>query len=36
VILAIALPSANTEAAKELYRKMEKELNFNPRTKLGV
>jgi len=36
VILAIALPPANTEAAKELYRKMEKELNFNPRTKLGV
>ena len=36
VILAIALPPADTEAAKELYRKMEKELNFNPRTKLGV
>jgi len=36
VILTIALPPANTEAAKELYRKMEKELNFNPRTKLGV
>jgi len=35
-ILAIALPPADTEAAKELYRKMEKELNFNPRTKLGV
>jgi curved DNA-binding protein len=36
VILTIALPPADTESAKELYRKMEKELNFNPRTKLGV
>jgi curved DNA-binding protein len=36
VILTIALPPANTEAAKELYRKMENELNFNPRNKLGV
>jgi curved DNA-binding protein len=36
VILTIALPPADTGAAKELYRKMEKELNFNPRTKLGV
>ena len=35
-ILTIALPPAGTEAARELYRKMEKELNFNPRTKLGV
>ncbi len=36
VILSIALPPADSESAKELYRKMEKELNFNPRTKLGV
>jgi curved DNA-binding protein len=36
VILTIALPPADSEAAKEFYSKMEKELNFNPRTKLGV
>jgi curved DNA-binding protein len=36
VILTIALPPADTESAKDLYRKMEQELNFNPRTKLGV
>jgi curved DNA-binding protein len=36
VILTIALPPADTVAAKDLYRKMEKELNFNPRAKLGV
>ena len=36
VILVIALPPADTAAAKDLYRKMEKELNFNPRAKLGV
>ncbi len=36
VIVAIALPPANTEAAKDFYRKMKQELNFNPRTKLGV
>jgi curved DNA-binding protein len=36
VILSIALPPADTEAAKDIYRKMEQELNFNPRTKLGV
>lgn len=36
VILSIALPPAQTEAAKELYRKMAHELAFNPRTKLGV
>jgi curved DNA-binding protein len=35
-VLSIALPPADTEAAKDLYRKMERELNFNPRTKLGV
>lgn len=36
VILAIALPPADTEAAKAFYRKMEQELAFNPRTRLGV
>lgn len=36
VILSIALPPADTEAAKDLYRKMAHELNFNPRAKLGV
>jgi curved DNA-binding protein len=36
VILAIALPPADTEAAKDVYRKMAQELNFNPRAKLGV
>ena len=36
VILAIALPPADTETAKEFYRKMAQELNFNPRAKMGV
>jgi curved DNA-binding protein len=36
VILFIALPPADTEAAKDLYRKMAHDLDFNPRTKLGV
>ncbi|MGA8865015.1 MAG: DnaJ C-terminal domain-containing protein [Gallionella sp.] len=36
VILAIALPPADSETAKDFYRKMEKEFNFNPRAKLGV
>lgn len=36
VILSIALPPANTEAARDLYRKMAHDLNFNPRTRLGV
>ncbi len=36
VILQIKLPSADSEAAKALYRKMEQELAFNPRSKLGV
>lgn len=36
VILTIALPPADTEAAKDVYRKMAQELNFNPRAKLGV
>lgn len=36
VVLAIALPPADTEVAKDFYRKMAQELNFNPRAKLGV
>ncbi len=36
VNLTIALPPADSEAAKDFYRKMQKELDFNPRTKLGV
>jgi curved DNA-binding protein len=36
VILAISLPPADTEAARDLYRKMALELNFNPRVKMGV
>ena len=36
VILSIALPPADTEAARDLYRKMAQELNFNPRARLGV
>ncbi|TCK17755.1 curved DNA-binding protein [Thiogranum longum] len=36
VIPQIVLPPANTDEAKALYRKMEQELAFNPRSKLGV
>jgi curved DNA-binding protein len=36
VILAIALPAANSDAAKDLYKKMAQELDFNPRAKMGV
>ena len=36
VILAIALPPADTESAQAFYRKMAQELNFNPRAKMGV
>lgn len=36
VVLQIALPPAETEAAKALYRKMAEELRFNPRRQLGV
>jgi curved DNA-binding protein len=36
VILSIALPPADTEAAKDLYRNLEQKRDFNPRTKLGV
>jgi len=36
VILQIVLPPANTEEAIALYRKMQHELDFNPRMSLGV
>ena len=36
VVLRIALPPAKTEQAREFYQKMEQELAFNPREKLGV
>ncbi|VAW76507.1 DnaJ-class molecular chaperone CbpA [hydrothermal vent metagenome] len=36
VIPQITLPPADDEAAKALYQKMEQELAFNPRSKLGV
>jgi curved DNA-binding protein len=35
-ILKITLPAADNDAAKELYRKMEEELAYNPRSELGV
>ena len=36
VVPQITLPPADSETAKELYRQMEKELAYNPRSKLGV
>lgn len=36
VVVQITLPPAESEAAKDLYRKMEQELAYNPRSKLGV
>jgi len=36
VMIEIMLPPADTESAKDLYRKMAQELNFNPRAKMGV
>lgn len=36
VVPGITLPPADNDAAKDLYRKMEKELAYNPRSKLGV
>jgi curved DNA-binding protein len=36
VVLVITLPPAESDVAKELYRKMEHELAYNPRSKLGV
>jgi curved DNA-binding protein len=34
--LRIVLPAAETESAREVYRQMEKQLGFNPRTGMGV
>lgn len=36
VVLRIALPPADSEKAKQLYRKMQQQLAFNPRVSLGV
>ncbi len=36
VVTIITLPPADSDTAKELYRKMEQELTYNPRSKLGV
>lgn len=36
VVTQITLPAAETEKARELYRQMEQELAYNPRSKLGV
>jgi len=36
VVPQITLPPADSDAAKALYRKMEQELAYNPRSKLGV
>lgn len=36
VTIAITLPAADSDAAKEFYRKMEQELGYNPRSKLGA
>jgi len=36
VVLQIALPPAESETARQLYRTMQQELAFNPRTGLGV
>ena len=36
VVPQITLPSADSDQAKALYRKMEQELAFNPRSRMGV
>ncbi len=36
VVLIIETPEAKTEEQKKLYRHMQKEMNFNPRSRLGV
>jgi curved DNA-binding protein len=36
VTLSLVIPEAKTEAEKALYKKMEAEFQFNPRTSLGV
>ena len=35
-VLRIALPSADSKQAEDLYREMEQKMKFNPRTGLGV
>lgn len=36
IVLRIVIPAADTEAAKDFYRTMEKQFRFNPRSHLGV
>jgi curved DNA-binding protein len=36
VVLQVALPRADSEAAKQAYQEFERQLDFNPRTGLGV
>jgi curved DNA-binding protein len=36
VVLRIRLPRADDEASREFYRRMEREIGFNPRSELGV
>ena len=36
VVVQVILPPADTEKAKEIYRTMERELSFDPRSGLGV
>ena len=36
VVTQITLPPADSEADKELYRKMQQQMAYNPRSKLGV
>ena len=36
VVTQITLPPADTDTAKELYQKMQQELAYNPRSKMGV
>ncbi len=36
VVIQVVLPPADSDKARELYKTMERELNFNPRSGLGV
>jgi curved DNA-binding protein len=36
VVVQLTLPPADTDAARDLYRSMEQELAYNPRSKMGV
>jgi len=36
VVVQVTLPPADSDTAKDLYRKMKQELAYNPRSKLGV